>query len=156
MTDALGGVKAALEVGKIVPGGGAIEIELARRIREYSEGVGGREQLAIDAFADAVEIIPRTLAESAGVDAIDMLVKLRSEHEKGKESNGIMVTDGVTADMTKAGIVEPLKIKTQAVKSASEAAQLILRIDDVIASSRRGPSMPPGGMGGMGGMGDMD
>ena len=159
MTDALGGVAAALEVGKVVAGGGAAEIELARQIRKYSGSVGGREQLAIDAFADSVEIIPRTLAESAGMDAIDTLVKLRSEHDKGKDTLGVMVLECTTGDMLKAGIIEPLKIKTQAVKSASEAAQLILRIDDVIAS-RKGPGMPPGGMGGgmggMGGMGDMD
>jgi chaperonin GroEL (HSP60 family) len=156
MTDALGGVAAALEVGKVVAGGGAAEIELARQIRKYSGSVGGREQLAIDAFADSIEIIPRTLAESAGMDAIDTLVKLRSEHDKGKDTLGVMVLECTTGDMLKAGIIEPLKIKTQAVKSASEAAQLILRIDDVIAS-RKGPSMPPGGMGGgMGGMGDMD
>jgi thermosome len=157
MTDALGGVAAALEVGKVVAGGGAAEIELARQIRKYSGSVGGREQLAIDAFADSVEIIPRTLAESAGMDAIDTLVKLRSEHDKGKDTLGVMVLECTTGDMLKAGIIEPLKIKTQAVKSASEAAQLILRIDDVIAS-RKGPGMPPGGGmgGGMGGMGDMD
>ncbi|MFZ2455806.1 MAG: thermosome subunit beta [Candidatus Altiarchaeia archaeon] len=160
MTDALGGVAAALEVGKVVAGGGAAEIELARQIRKYSGSVGGREQLAIDAFADSIEIIPRTLAESAGMDAIDTLVKLRSDHDKGKDTMGVMVLECGTGDMLKAGIVEPLKIKTQAVKSASEAAQLILRIDDVIAS-RKGPGgMPPGGMGGgmggMGGMGDMD
>jgi len=156
MTDALGGVAAALEVGKVVPGGGAAEIELARKIREYAEGVGGREQLAIDAFADAIEVIPRTLAESAGMDAIDTLVKLRSDHEKGKDGMGVMVLNCETGDMLKPGIVEPLKIKTQAVKSASEAAQLILRIDDVIASSKKGPAMPSGGMGGAGDMGDMD
>ena len=158
MTDALGGVAAALEVGKVVAGGGAAEIELARQIRKYSGSVGGREQLAIDAFADSIEIIPRTLAESAGMDAIDTLVKLRSDHDKGKDGMGVMVLECTTGDMLKAGIIEPLKIKTQAVKSASEAAQLILRIDDVIASTKKGgPSMPPGGMGGgMGGMGDMD
>jgi thermosome len=159
MTDALGGVAAALEVGKVVAGGGAAEIELARQIRKYSGSVGGREQLAIDAFADSIEIIPRTLAESAGMDAIDTLVKLRSDHDKGKDTMGVMVLECTTGDMLKAGIIEPLKIKTQAVKSASEASQLILRIDDVIAS-RKGPGMPPGGMGGgmggMGGMGDMD
>lgn len=152
VNDALGGVAASLEVGKIVPGGGAPEIELARRLREYAETVGGREQLAINAFADSVEIIPRTLAESAGMDAIDTLVELRAQHEKGKENYGVMVLDGKTGNMLKNGVVEPLKIKTQAVKSASEAAQMILRIDDVIATSKRGggtPPMPGGGMGGM-------
>jgi len=155
MTDALGGVAAALEVGKVVAGGGAAEIELARRIREYAGSVGGREQLAIDAFADSIEIIPRTLAESAGMDAIDTLVKLRSDHDKGKDGMGVMVLECATGDMLKAGIIEPLKIKTQAVKSASEAAQLILRIDDVIASTKKGGGGMPPGMGG-GGMGDMD
>ncbi|MEA3255034.1 MAG: thermosome subunit alpha [Candidatus Altiarchaeota archaeon] len=155
VNDALGGVAASLEVGKIVPGGGAPEIELARRLRKYAETVGGREQLAINAFADSVEIIPRTLAESAGIDAIDILVKLRAEHEKGDENSGVMVLDGGTGNMLEKGIVEPLKIKTQAVKSASEASQMILRIDDVIASSKKGGGMPPmpeGGMGGMPGM----
>ncbi len=157
--DALGGVAAALEVGKIVAGGGAPEIELAKQLREYADTVGGREQLAIDAFADAVEIIPRTLAESAGMDAIDTLVKLRAEHEKGNKNTGVDVNNGRTADMWKLGIIEPLKIKTQAVQSAAEAAEMILRIDDVIATKSSGGGMggmPPGGMGGgMGGMGDM-
>lgn len=152
VNDALGGVAASLETGKIVPGGGASEIELARRLKKYAETVGGREQLAINAFADAIEIIPRTLAESAGIDAIDILVKLRAEHEKGKENSGVMVLDRGTGDMLKDGIVEPLKIKTQAVKSASEATQMILRIDDVIASSKKGGGMPPMPEGGMGGM----
>lgn len=155
VNDALGGVAASLEVGKIVPGGGASEIELARRLKKYAETVGGREQLAINAFADAIEIIPRTLAESAGIDAIDILVKLRSKHEKGNENFGVMVLDGETGDMLKIGIVEPLKIKTQAVKSASEAAQMLLRIDDVIAASKKGggtPPVPEGGMGEMPGM----
>ncbi|RLI85140.1 MAG: thermosome subunit [Candidatus Altiarchaeales archaeon] len=152
VNDALGGVAASLEVGTIVPGGGASEIELARRLKKYAETVGGREQLAIDAFADAMEIIPRTLAESAGIDAIDILVKLRTEHEKGRKNTGVMVLNGGIGDMLKDGIVEPVKIKTQAVKSASEAAQMLLRIDDVIAASKKEggtPPMPEGGMGGM-------
>jgi thermosome len=153
INDALGGVAASIEVGMIVPGGGAPEVELARRLREYADTVGGREQLAIGAFADAMEIIPRTLAESAGLDAIDILVELRAKHEKGDSNAGVMVLDGGVGNMWKAGIVEPLKIKTQAVKSASEAAVMILRIDDVIAGSKpKGGGMPPGGMGGMGGM----
>ncbi len=154
VTDALGGIAAAVEVGKIVAGGGAPEIEVARRLREYAGTVGGREQLAINAFADAIEIIPRTLAESAGMDAIDTLVDLRAKHDKKAVDYGVAVTKATTADMWKLGVVESLKIKTQAVKSASEAAEMILRIDDVIASSKKGgmPPMPPGGgMGGMGG-----
>ena len=155
VNDALGGVAAAIEIGKVVAGGGAPEVELARKLREYAESVGGREQLAIAGFADAVEIIPRTLAESAGMDAIDTLVKLKSEHDKGKTDVGIMVQDAKTGDMWKANVIEPLKIKTQAVKSASEATVMILRIDDVIASTKKGGGMPPmpdGGMGGMPGM----
>jgi thermosome len=150
--DALGGVAAALEVGKIVAGGGAPEIEVAQKLREYAEGVGGREQLAINAFADAVEIIPRTLAESAGMDAIDVLVSLRSQHDKKQKWAGVDVFAGKTADMKAKGIVEPLKIKTQAVKSSSEAAEMILRIDDIIAASKKNLPAPPPGGGGMGGM----
>ncbi|MBM3308953.1 MAG: thermosome subunit [Candidatus Altiarchaeales archaeon] len=151
VTDAVGGVSAALEMGSAVAGGGACEIELARQIREYAESISGREQLAINAFADALEIIPRTLAESAGMDSIDTLVKLRAEHEKKGKNSGVAVLHSRIEDMWKNGIIEPLKIKVQAIKSASEAAQMILRIDDVIASSKKSaPPMPPGGMGGMG------
>ena len=151
LTDALGGVASAIEIGKVVPGGGTPEIELAKQLRDYATKVGGREQLAINAFADAMEVIPRTLAESAGMDAIDTLVGLRSEHDKGKTDMGVDVLNAKIADMWAKGVIEPLKIKTQAVKSASEAAEMILRIDDVIAASKSSaPSMPPGG-GGMGG-----
>lgn len=143
MDDAVLGVISSVEVGKIVAGGGSVEIELARKLREYADTVGGREQLAINAFAEAIEIIPRTLAESTGKDAIDLLVNLRTLHEKGKTSYGIDVMNGELADMKVLGVVEPLKIKTQAIKSASEAAEMILRIDDVIKS--RAPAGPPGG-----------
>ena len=150
--DALGCVSAAIEVGKIVAGGGAPEMEVAKQLREFADSVGGREQLAINAFADTLEIIPRTLAESAGMDPIDTLVELRAKHEKNEKDFGVAVNDHKISDMWKLGVIEPLKIKTQAIKSASEAAVMILRIDDVIASSKKGgPSMPPGGMGGMGG-----
>ena len=155
MDDAVLGVISAIEVGKIVTGGGSVEFELARRLREYAESVGGREQLAINAFADAVEIIPRTLAESTGKDPIDILVDLRTQHDKGRVSAGIDVINGTIADMKKLGVVEPLKIKTQAIKSATEASEMILRIDDVIQAKSGGGRMP-GGHGGMpGGMGDM-
>ena len=151
VTDAVGGVAAALEMGSAVAGGGACEIELSHQIRKYAESINGREQLAINAFADSMEIIPRTLAESAGMDSIDTLVKLRADHEKKGKDMGVEAIAGRIEDMWKKGIIEPLKIKVQAIKSASEAAQMILRIDDVIASSKKsGPSMPPGGMGGMG------
>jgi thermosome len=156
MDDAVLGVISALEVGQIVYGGGAAEIEVARKLREFAESVGGREQLAINAFAEAVEIVPRTLAESTGRDPIDLLVELRSQHDKGIKTLGIDVVNGRTADMKKNGVVEPLKIKTQAIKSASEATEMILRIDDIIQS--KAPAGPPGGTppGGMGDMGDME
>lgn len=156
--DAIGGVAAAIEVGKIVTGGGAPEIAISKGLREYAETIGGREQLAINAFADSVEIIPRTLAESAGKDAIDVLVELRSRHEKEGAAIGFDVMNGKVANLWKEGVVEPQKIKTQAIKSSGEAVELILRIDDVMASSSGAkgkgmPEMPPGGMEGMGGMG---
>jgi thermosome len=155
MEDAVLGLISALEVGRVVPGGGAVEIELARQLRKWAASVGGREQLAINAFADAVEVVPRTLAESTGSDPIDILVSLRSMHDQGKANYGIDVMNGKPADTWAMGVCEPLKIKTQAIKSAAEAAQLILRIDDVIQS--RSPASPKGGMPpGMGGMGGMD
>ncbi len=156
--DAIGGVASAIEVGKIVTGGGAPEIEIARELRKYADSVGGREQLAINAFADSVEIIPRTLAESAGMDAIDVLVDLRSKHEeKDGAQVGFDVLEGKVNNLWKKGVVEPQKIKTQAIKSATEAVELILRIDDVIAASgsKETPSGGPGAGGLGGGMGGM-
>jgi len=148
--DGISVISAAVEDGKMVAGGGAPEVELAKQLREYAETVGGRESLAINAFADAVEIIPRTLAENAGLDPIDILVQLRAAHDK---ANGIVVGldvfSGKTTDTSKLGIVEPLRVKTQAIKSASEAAEMILRIDDVIAAGKleRGPPGPSAGAG---------
>ncbi len=159
MTDAVLGVAAAFENGKIVSGGGSPESEVAKQLREFADQTGGREQLAINAFAEALEAIPRTLAESAGMDSIDTLVELRLKHEQGKKSFGVDVFSAETSDMLKMGIVEPLKIKTQAIKSASEAAEMILRIDDVINASKLSeeggaPGGAPGGMpGGMPGGG---
>jgi thermosome len=159
MHDALRVVAVAVEDGKYVAGGGAAEIELALKLRDYAASVGGREQLAIQAFADAVEVVPRALAENAGLDPIDMLVALRSAHERGEKNAGLDVFKGEPTDMVKAGVIEPLRVKTQAISSGTESATMILRIDDVIASSRE--SMPPGGgmppgAGGMGmeGMGE--
>ena len=155
---------------KIVAGGGAPEIELGLRLREYASTVGGREQLAIEAFASALDIIPRTLADNSGLDPIDMLVALRSKHEgKDGKNFGLNVFTGKPMDMLKAGVVEPLRVKTQAIGSATEAATMILRIDDVIASggpseqevaqaraaAQRQMAAGRGGMGGMGGMGMM-
>jgi archaeal chaperonin len=153
--DALMVVSVVVAGKKVVAGGGAPEIELSLRLREHASTVGGRAQLAIEAFAASVEIIPRTLAENAGVDAIDILVALRSAHQSGKKTVGLDADAKKPADMLKAGVVEPLRVKTQAISSAAEAAIMILRIDDVIASQKSaGPAggMPPGGMGGMGGM----
>ncbi len=151
MNDALGDIAATLRVGKAVAGAGAPEAELARNLRVYANTLSGREQLAVFAFADAVEVIPRTLAENAGLDPIDVLTDLKSQHDKGNKWAGIDVFTGKVMDAWKAGVIEPLKIKTQAVKSASEVAELILRIDDVIAGAAKGggPKGPPGGMGGM-------
>ncbi|MFH1450739.1 MAG: thermosome subunit alpha [archaeon] len=153
LQDAIGGVAAALETGKVVAGGGAIEIDLAKALKTAAEKVSGREQLAMTAFADAIEVIPRTLAENAGLDSIDKLVELRSKHEKPEGKYfGLDVFANTTKDMKLEGVIEPLKIKTQAIKSASEAAEMILRIDDVISSKGSGkdmgapPGMPPGGM----------
>ncbi len=153
MKDALGGVSASIEVGKIVGGGGSPEAELAKELRKYCESVGGREQLAITAFANAVEIIPKTLAENAGIDPINILVELRSAHDKGNLWAGIDVFTNNTQDMLKQGVVEPVKIKTQAIKSASEAAEMILRIDDVISASKLNGGGMPEGMPPMGGGG---
>ena len=133
--DALCVVRNIVHEPKVVPGGGAPEIEIARRLREYAETLSGREQLAVKAFADAIEVVPRTLAENAGLDPIDILVELRAKHEKGEWWAGINLVSGKVDDMRKLDVWEPASVKKQAIKSASEAAQMILRIDDVIAAS---------------------
>jgi thermosome len=153
--DALRVVGVAIEDETLVAGGGSPEVELALRLREYSSTLKGREQLAVAKFADALEVIPRTLAENAGLDPIDMLVEMRSQHEKGNKTAGLNVFTGKVVDMWKEGVVEPLRVKTQAISSGTEAATMILRIDDVL-SSKSGGGMPPGGPGGMGGMGGME
>ncbi|HDL16097.1 MAG TPA: thermosome subunit [Euryarchaeota archaeon] len=156
LEDCLGVVPAAMKDGKIVAGGGAPEIETAKELRDYAKSVGGREQLAIEAFADAMEVIPKALAENAGLDPIDTLVDLRSKHEeKGGEVYGLDVYSGKATDMFRNGIVEPLRVKTQAIDSASEVAVMILRIDDVIAAKNLGGGAGEGGMPDMGGMGGM-
>ena len=153
ITDAVGDVAATLKDGKVVAGAGAPEVELALELRKYAESLSGREQLAVQAFANAMEVIPRTLVENAGLDPIDIMTDLKSAHSKKQKWAGVDVFTGKIMDAWKRGVIEPLKIKTQAVSSASEVATMILRIDDVIASSgSKGPKggMPPG-MGGMGG-----
>ena len=145
MKDALSVVSDVIEYNKIVPGGGAIESELARKLRGYATEVGGREQLAIEAFAESLEVIPKTLAENAGLEPIDILVGLRSAHEKARgEAKGINVFTGKIADMNAEGVIEPSRVKEQAVKSAGEAASMILRIDDVIAATKPKDEKGPG------------
>ena len=157
MEDALRVVGVAVQDKLLVAGGGAPEVELALRLRAYASTVGGREQLAIEAFANAMEVIPKTLAENVGLDQIDSLVSLRSQHEKGMKTAGLDMDTGKPVDMLSLGVVEPLRVKTQAINSAAEAAIMILRIDDVIASKSGGPGGMPGGAGGMpGGMGGED
>ncbi len=143
--DGIGDVSVALEKGYIVPGGGAFEIELARRLRNYAQGIHGREQLAINAFADSLEVIPRTLAENAGLDPIDIITELKARHDKNETTTGLDISkaSGEITDTLKKGIIEPLEIKNQAIKSASEVAIMILRIDDVIASSNKTSSNVP-------------
>jgi len=148
MTDAVGDLAAAISVGKCVAGGGAIEVELAKRLRVHAEKLSGREQLAVQAFAESLEIIPRTLAENAGIDPIDALTELKNHHDKGLADAGLNVNTGKAEDMWAKGVIEPLKIKTQAIASASETAIMLLRIDDVISAGKlnKGPpaGMPPG------------
>ena len=158
--DGLCVVRNAVEDAKIVAGGGAPEAEVAKNLRNYAVKVGGREQLAVEAYAEAVETIPLTLAENAGLDPIDIMVALRAEHEKaGNKNFGIEVTTGKIKNMLDLQVLEPLRVKQQVIKSATEAANMILKIDDLISVKGGGkePSMPsgmpPGGMGGMGGMG---
>ena len=152
MDDAIGDIAASIKNGKVVAGAGAPEIELARNLRLFAESLSGREQLAVKAFADAIEVIPKTLAENAGLDPIDIIAEMKSAHDKGRKWAGIDVFSGKVIDAWKDGVIEPLKIKTQAVSSASEVAIMVLRIDDVIAGGAGrgpGPGMPPEGMGGM-------
>jgi chaperonin GroEL (HSP60 family) len=153
MHDAISVAAAVYQYKGVVPGGGAVETELSRRLQEFAGSVGGREQLAVKAFAEALEVIPRTLAENAGLDPIDILVKLREKHSKDGVNFGLDVFKGEVVDMEKAGVLEPARVIEQAIKSASEAAVMIIRIDDVIAATElRRPEMPEGGPG-MGGMG---
>ncbi len=149
LNDALYVVSDVAEEPKMVPGGGAIEMELAKEVRGYARQVGGREQLAIEAFADALEVIPRTLAENAGLDLLDTMVAMKAAHEKKNGLRmGVNVFEGGVADMLKEGVVEPMVVKQQAIKSSIEVASMILRIDDVVAAKSGGGPGGPGGHGG--------
>jgi thermosome len=154
--DALSVIKDVVEEPKIVAGGGAPEIEVARRLRDHAEKLVGRERLAVSAFAESLEVIPITLAENAGMDPIDAISELQSSHAKGKTWMGVNGLEGKISDMEELNVFEPMVVKAQAIKSATEASCLLLKIDDIIAVAKSAPPpMPPGGPGGMGGMGGM-
>ena len=152
LVDAWSVVKVSIEDGMIVTGGGSTAMELAMGVRDYAASVGGREQIAIEAFASAMEIIPTTLAENAGLDPINMVIEMRKQHKAGKKYAGINPFTGKVEDMMDLNVIEPIRIGQQAISSATDAAVMILRIDDVIAS--KSAPAPAGGAPGMGGMDD--
>jgi thermosome len=165
MHDALSTVAVSIEDGKMTAGGGAAAVEIARELRTFAIKTGGREQFAIEAFATALEVVPRTLAENAGLDPINTIIEINKAHSDGKVHHGVNVYSGQIEDMRALNVLEPLRVGTQAIQAAAETANMVLRIDDVIASKSGGGApggapggMPPGmdGMGGMGGMGGMD
>src|SRR5438874_1083687 len=155
LEDATSVVAVAIEDGKVITGGGSSATEIALTLRDFAATVGGREQIAIEAFADAMEVIPRTLSENAGLDPIDILIELRKEHKKGNKHAGVNVFTGKVTDMKKENVLEPIRVGTQAVSSATDAAVMVLRIDDVIAArsggGAGGAGGPKGGEGGEGG-----
>src|SRR5439155_1104018 len=134
LEDATSVVAVAIEDGKVITGGGSSATEIALSLRDFAATIGGREQIAIEAFADAMEVIPRTLSENAGLDPIDILIELRKEHKKGNKHAGVNVFTGKVTDMKKENVLEPIRVGTQAVSSATDAAVMVLRIDDVIAA----------------------
>lgn len=151
INDALYVISDVAKTPKMVAGGGSVEMEMSKAVRGYAAQVGGREQLAIEAFADALEIIPRTLAENAGLDILDTMVAMKTAHAKKEGAYmGVNVYDEGVIDMMGEGVVEPTVVKEQAIKSGIEVASMILRIDDVVAAKSGGPDMgaggPPGGM----------
>jgi len=158
--DAVSVVAAVLENNKIVAGGGAVETALSRAIEDYASSIGGKEGLAVSAFAEALKVVPRSLAENAGLDPIDIVQDLVAQNETKGPQMGIDIFKGKVTDMFKAGVVEPAEVNRQIIKSAVEAACMILRIDDVISAKelkkeeeeKKPPAGGPGGMGGMGGM----
>jgi len=151
LEDATSVVAVAIEDGKVITGGGSSATEISLALRDYAATVGGREQIAIEAFADAVEAVPRTLAENAGLDPIDILIELRKEHKKGNKYAGVNVFTGKVSDMKKENVIEPIRVGTQAISSATDAAVMILRIDDVIAAKAGEAGKGPGAKGGEGG-----
>jgi chaperonin GroEL (HSP60 family) len=154
--DALCVVKDVVEKPLIVAGGGASEIEVARLLRDYAEKLVGRERLAVVAFAEALEVIPTTLAENSGMDPIDAISEMQSAHAKGKKWAGVNGLENKVDDMSKLNVIEPMVVKAQSIKSATEAATMLLKIDDIIAVSKsKAPAGPPGGGGMPGGMGGM-
>ncbi|HZY70585.1 MAG TPA: thermosome subunit beta [Thermoplasmata archaeon] len=156
LDDALNVVAVAVEDGKMIFGGGSAAEEIALHLRDEAVKVGGREQLSFESFAEALETVPRTLAENAGLDPIDILIELRKSHKSGQKHAGVNVKEGGVVDMAKQNVIEPIRVGRQAIESATDAAVMILRIDDVIASkSSPPPSGGPGGPGGPGGMGGM-
>jgi archaeal chaperonin len=155
--DALSVTKDVLEKPAIVAGGGAPEAYVAGKLRDWVNTLSGREQLAAEKFAESLEVIPLTLAQNAGMDPIDAMTDLRAKQSKGSRWTGIDARNAKIADISRIEILEPLVVKEQIIKSATEAASMLLRIDDVIAASKSAGGPPGGGMppGGMGGMGDM-
>ncbi|MDH3832656.1 MAG: thermosome subunit alpha, partial [Nitrosopumilus sp.] len=153
MHDALMVVKDVIEKPEIVYGGGAPEAFVALKLRDWAKSLSGREQLAVEKFADALESIPLALARNAGMNPIDSITQLRAKQNNGERFTGVDVINGIITDFEKLGVIEPLKVKEQIIKSATETANMILRIDNVIAVSRSGPSEPPQGMPPGGGMG---
>lgn len=147
--DGLGDISSVLRYGKIVAGAGAVEIELAKRLKEFSNKLSGREQLAVEEFAKALECIPSTLAENAGLDPIDIITELKARHDKGEKYAGINLLTNRIENALEAGVVEPLKTKLQAISSASEVAMMILRIDDVLAANTKQGKAAMSGFGGM-------
>src|SRR5437773_794153 len=148
LEDATSVVAVAIEDGKVITGGGSSATEIALTLRDFAATVGGREQIAIEAFADAMEVIPRTLSENAGLDPIDILIELRKEHKKGNKYAGVNVFTGKVADMKKENVIEPTRVGSQAVSSATDAAVMVLRIDDVIAARSGGGAGGAGPKGG--------
>jgi thermosome len=155
LDDAMSVVAVAIEDGRMLTGGGSTAVEVALRLREYSSSVGGREQIAIDAFASALEVIPTALSENAGLDPIDILIEMRKSHKAGKKHAGVNVFTGQVEDMLANDVIEPFRVGKQAISSATDAAVMILRIDDVIASKGT-PGMSSKDMVGKEGLGDVD